>query len=199
MRDELLIYYQQELEYLRKSGEEFAEKYPKVAARLKLERTKCEDPHVERLLEAFAFLAARVHLKLEDEFPEITEALLTVVYPQLVRPIPSMSIVEFQLDPDKGKLASGEKIKRGTPLYSKRVDDVPCIFRTCYETTLWPLIVTAAHLTAPSRLQPAVKTQESKWALRLELKCARDVTFPGLKLDKLRFYLDGEGGLVNIL
>jgi len=63
--------------------------------------TKCEDPHVERLLEAFAFLAARVHLKMDDEFPEITEALLTVVYPQLVRPLPAMSVVEFQLDPER--------------------------------------------------------------------------------------------------
>jgi type VI secretion system protein ImpG len=199
MRDELLLYYERELDYLRKSGEEFAEKYPKVASRLVLERTKCEDPHVERLLEAFAFLAARVHLKMEDEFPEITEALLTVVYPQLVRPVPSMSVVEFQLDPEKGKLTTGEKIKRHTPLYSKPIGGAPCTFRTCYDTTLWPLTVTAAQLSAPSRLQPAVKTNDSLWAIRLELRCARDVTFPGLKVDKLRFYLDGESGLVNIL
>lgn len=199
MRDDLLLYYERELDYLRKSGEEFAEKYPKVASRLVLERTKCEDPHVERLLEAFAFLAARIHLKMDDEFPEITEALLTVIYPQLVRPIPSMSVVEFQLDPDKGKLTTGEKIKRHTPLYSKPIGGAPCTFRTCYDTTLWPLTVTAAQLTAPSRLQPPVKTNDSQWAVRLELKCARDVNFPGLKVDKLRFYLDGESGLVNIL
>jgi len=82
MRDDLLLYYERELDYLRKSAALFAEKHPKVASRLVLEPTKCEDPHVERLLEAFAFLTARVHLKMEDEFPEITEALLTVVYPQ---------------------------------------------------------------------------------------------------------------------
>src|ERR1700737_2559873 len=121
MRDELLLYYERELDYLRKSAVQFAEKYPKVASRLVLEPTKCEDPHVERMLEAFAFLAARVHLKLEDEFPEITEALLTVVYPQLVRPIPSMSVVEFQLDPEKGKLASGLRIERGAQLFSKPI------------------------------------------------------------------------------
>jgi len=90
MRDELLLYYERELDYLRKSAAFFAEKHPKVASPLVLEPTKCEDPHVERLLEAFAFLTARVHLKLDDDFPEITEALLSVVYPQLVRPIPSM-------------------------------------------------------------------------------------------------------------
>jgi type VI secretion system protein ImpG len=199
MRDDLLLYYERELDYLRKSAAQFAEKHPKVASRLVLEPTKCEDPHVERLLEAFAFLTARVHLKLEDEFPEITEALLTVVYPQLVRPIPSMSVVEFQLDPDKGKLTSSLKIDRNSPLYSKPIGGVPCTFRTCYDTFLWPLTVSAAELSTPSRLKPAVKTNDSAWAIRLELRCARDVAFPGLKLDKLRFYLDGESGLVNIL
>src|SRR5579863_3265276 len=199
MRDELLLYYERELDYMRKSAAQFAEKHPKVASRLVLEPTKCEDPHVERLLEAFAFLAARVHLKLEDEFPEITEALLSVVYPQLVRPIPSMSVVEFQLDPDKGKLSSGLKIERNSQLHSKPISGVPCTFRTCYETALWPLNVSAAELSAPSRLKPPVKTSDSAWAIRLELRCAKDVNFAQLKPDKLRFYLDGESGLVNIL
>src|SRR5919201_5574151 len=110
--DDLLFYYDRELTFLRQMGAEFAEKYPKIASRLVLEPEKCEDPHVERLLEAFAFLAARVHLKIDDEFPEISEALLTVVYPQLVRPIPSMTIVEFQPDPEKGKLTTGMLIDR---------------------------------------------------------------------------------------
>jgi type VI secretion system protein ImpG len=199
MRDELLLYYEQELDYLRKSAAQFAERHPKVASRLVLEPSKCEDPHVERLLEAFAFLAARVHLKLEDEFPEITEALLSVVYPQLVRPIPSMSVVEFQLDPDKGKLTSGMKIERNSQLYSKPISGIPCTFRTCYETTLWPITVSTAELNAPSRLKPPVKTSDSAWAIRLELRCAKDVSFVSLKPDRLRFYLDGESGLVNIL
>ncbi len=199
MRDELLLYYERELDYLRKSAAQFAERHPKVASRLVLEPTKCEDPHVERMLEAFAFLAARVHLKLEDEFPEITEALLSVVYPQLVRPIPSMSVVEFQLDPEKGKLTSGMKIDRNSQLHSKPISGVPCTFRTCYDTTLWPLSVTTAELNAPSRLKPAVKTSDSAWAIRLELRCLKDVSFASLKPDKLRFYLDGESGLVNIL
>src|SRR3954471_24312175 len=98
MRDELLRYYERELSFLRQMGAEFAEKYPKVASRLVLEADKCEDPHVERMLEAFAFLAARVHLKIDDEFPEITEALLDILYPHYIRPIPSVSIVQFQVD-----------------------------------------------------------------------------------------------------
>src|SRR5271166_654954 len=137
MRDELLLYYERELDYLRKMAVQFAEKHPKVASRLVLEPTKCEDPHVERLLEAFAFLAARVHLKIDDEFPEITEALLGIVCPHLIRPIPSMAIVRFRLDPDKGKLTTGFPIKRKTILYSRPVDGVPCKFQTCYDTTLW--------------------------------------------------------------
>src|SRR6202050_4519110 len=199
MRDDLLLYYERELDYLRKSSAQFSAKHPKVASRLVLEPTKCEDPHVERLLEAFAFLAARVHLKMDDEFPEITEGLLTIVYPQLVRPLPSMSVVEFQLDPEKGKLTSGLKIDRNTPLYSKPIGGVPCTFRTCYDTPIWPLTVSAIELSAPSRLKPAVKTSDSAWAVRVELRCARDITFLGLNPDRLRFYLDGESGLVNIL
>ena len=199
MRDELLLYYERELDYVRKRAVQFAERNPKVASRLILEPTKCEDPHVERLLEAFAFLAARVHLKIDDEFPEISEALLTVVYPQLVRQIPSMSVVEFQLDPEKGKLTTGLPIERGSVLHSRPVAGTPCSFRTCYDTTLWPVSVTAAEWKAPSRFQPALKASDSVGAIRIELRCAPDAELRDLKIDRLRFYLDGEGGLVNRL
>ncbi len=107
MRDDLLLYYERELNFLRQMGAEFAEKYPKVASRLVIEPDKCEDPHVERLLEAFAFLAARVHLKIDDEFPEITEALLSILYPHYIRPIPSMSMVQFAMDSEPGRLDLG--------------------------------------------------------------------------------------------
>ena len=199
MRDDLLLYYERELDYLRKAAVQFADRNPKVASRLVLEPAKCEDPHVERLLEAFAFLAARVHLKIDDEFPEISEALLTVVYPQLVRPIPSMSIVEFQPDPEKGKLTTAFPIPRNSVLHSRPVAGVPCTFRTCYHTTLFPLSVTAAEWRAPSRLQPAVKVSDSAAAIRVELRCPPDLNLRELKIDKVRFYLDGEGGLINTL
>ena len=106
MRDDLLYYYERELAFLRRMGAEFADRYPKVASRLQLEQAKCEDPHVERLLEGFAFLAARVHLKIDDDFPEVSESLLDVVYPHYVRPVPAMSLVEFELDPEQGKLTT---------------------------------------------------------------------------------------------
>src|SRR3954452_12336936 len=97
MIDELLHYYHAELAYLRELGAEFAAKYPKVASRLQLEADKCEDPHVERLLEGVAFLTARIRRKIDDECPEITDSLLGLLYPHSRRPIPSMSVVQFVL------------------------------------------------------------------------------------------------------
>src|SRR4051794_34278824 len=199
MRDELLLYYERELTWLRQMGAQFAEKYPKVASRLLIEPGKCEDPHVERLLEAFAFLAARVHLKVDDEFPEITQALLGIVYPHFVRPIPSMSIVEFQVDVEQGGLTTGLTIEKESMLYSKPVGGVPCKFRTCYETTLWPLAVTATNWTSPDRLRPALRATDAVHALRLELRSATDAPLPKLGIDRLRFHLFGEGSMVHVL
>src|SRR3974377_1512429 len=121
MNDELLAYYERELTFFRQMGAEFAEKYPKVASRLLLDANRSEDPHVERLLEGAAFLAARVHLKIDDDFPEITDALLNIVYPHYLRPIPSMAVAEIQLDPQQGKLTTGLKIPRGSTLHSRPV------------------------------------------------------------------------------
>jgi type VI secretion system protein ImpG len=199
VRDELLLYYERELTYLRQLGAEFADKYPKVASRLILEPDKCEDPHVERLLEAFAFLAARVHLKIDDEFPEITEALLSILYPHYIRPIPSMSIVQFHVDPEQGKVAGGVRIPRLTTMFSKPVGGVPCKFRSCYDTVLWPVEVSAAEWKTPDRLQPAIKAPEAPAALRLELQCMPDVDFSKLEMDSLRFYLNGESSIIHVL
>ncbi len=200
MRDDLQLYYERELTYLRQMGTQFADKYPKIAARLLLEPSKCDDPHTERLLEAFAFLAARVHLKIDDEFPEITEALLGIVYPHFIRPLPSMSVVQFHLDPEKGKLSTGLPIKRDTLLYSKAVDGVPCKFRACYDTTLWPVAVTGAGWTTPDRLKPPLKAGAAAGVLRIEVACtAADMEFSKLGVDRLRFFLDGESALIHTI
>ena len=199
MRDELLLYYERELTYLRQMGSLFAEKYPKVASRLLLEPGKCDDPHVERLLEAFAFLTARVHLKVDDEFPEITQSLLGIVYPHFIRPIPSMSIVEFQVDVEHGKLTTGMKIPKDSLLYSKPVNGVPCKFRTCYDTMLWPLTVTAAQWASPDRLRSSLRSTDAAYALRVELRSPDDTPLVKLDLDSLRFHLFGESSLTHIL
>jgi type VI secretion system protein ImpG len=197
VRDELLQYYERELTFLRRMGADFARRYPKVAGRLQLEETKCEDPHVERLLEGFAFLAARVHLKLDADFPEVSAAMLDVLAPQYVRPIPSMSVVQLGLDPEQGKLSTGYPVPRGTPLFSRPVAGAPCRFRTCYDVTLWPLQVAAAQWTTPDRVR--VRAPEAAAALRLELRCLPDVRLDALDLDVLRVHLAGESTLAHAL
>ena len=199
MRDDLLLYYERELTFLRQMGAEFAAKYPKIASRLVLEADKCEDPHVERLLEAFSFLAARVHLKIDDEFPEITEGLLGILYPHYLRPIPSMSVAEFHLDPEQVAPKSGLKLPRGAVLNSRPVNGVPCKFRTGYDVVFWPVQVAAAEWKTPDRLQPAIRSAEAVAAIRLELHCPADITFAKLTLNSLRFYLSGESNLIHSL
>ena len=195
MREELLHYYERELAYVRRMGAEFGQRYPKIAGRLLLEPNKCDDPHVERLIEAFAFLAARVHLKIDDDFSEVSESILEIVYPHFVRPIPSMSVVEFRVDPDQGVPPTGFKIPRGSALYSPPVDGVPCKFKTAYDTTLWPFTVSAAQWAAPDRLRPALRLGDAVAALRVELRCLPGVSFSQLDLRSLRLHLNGEGNL----
>jgi type VI secretion system protein ImpG len=119
VNEELLSYYERELTFIRQMAGEFKEKYPKIAGRLQLDGEKeCEDPHVERLIEAFALLAGRVHHKLDDEFPEITEALLDALYPHYIRPVPSMGIVQFQLDSTENAPASTH-VPSGTTIQTR--------------------------------------------------------------------------------
>jgi type VI secretion system protein ImpG len=199
MRDDLFHYYENELTFLRQMGKEFAEKHPKIAARLQLDVNRCDDPHVERLLEGFALLAARVHLKIDDEFPQITEGLLNVLYPHFLRPIPSMTVAQFRLDPEQGKLTSGLSIPRDSVLYSRPVDGVPCKFRTSYDVTLWPFEVSDARWVTPDKLNPPLRAPDAVAALRVELRCFPDVCFDKLQMQSLRFYLNGEGDVVNTL
>lgn len=199
MRDELLDYYESELSFLRQMGAEFAEKYPKVASRLVLGPNISEDPHVERLIEAFAFLAARVHLKVDDDFPEITESLLSVLYPHYIRPIPSMSVVEFAVDPMQGKLTSVINFPRHSVLYSKPVEGVPCKFRTCYDTTVVPVRVSQVKWKSPELLKPAIKAPTAAAACAVEFTCFPDAFFKPLAIQTLRFYLNGEDSIIHTL
>lgn len=199
MRDELLYFYERELAYLRRTGAAFARQYPKIASRLQLEPTKSDDPHVERLLEGFAFLAARVHLRIEDDFPEFSDAILELAYPHYTRPIPSTSLAQLQLDPEQGKLTTGYTVPRETMLYTRPADGVMCRFRTCYDTTLWPIQVTAAKWLTPQELSPPVRAPDAVSALRLELTCAPDITFGKLELDRLRFHIAADAALANTI
>ena len=114
MSETLYRYYERELIFIRQLAQEFAKQYPAVADRLLLEPNRSSDPHVERLIESFALLAARVHHKLDDEFPELTDSLLGVLYPHYMAPIPSMGIVQFELDPARAQLPEGRFMMGGS-------------------------------------------------------------------------------------
>jgi type VI secretion system protein ImpG len=200
MRQEMLEYYERELNYLRQMGGEFARKYPKVAGRLLLEEDHCDDPHVERLLEGFAFLAARVHRRIDDDFPEICESLIRVIHPGYLQPIPSMTIVECLPDPAQGKKTAGMRIPKGTPLLTKStVDGMACRFSTAYDVELWPFTVAAAEWRQPERMQRPPRASSGVQAVaaaRLLLRCNRDVLFTGLPVARLRFHLAGDPSVV---
>jgi len=196
VRDDLLMLYERELAYLRQLGADFAGKYPKVASRLLIEPNRCEDPHVERLLEAFAFLSARIHLKIDDEFPELTQSLLGILYPHYVRPLPSMSIAEFSLDPEQGQLTTGFTIPKGATLLARPVNGYRCPFRTSYDVNLWPVQISSAQWTSPERMDPPIKAPEAASALRLRLNCRFGADFSNLGIPSLRFFLNGESSVV---
>lgn len=197
IREDLLNYYERELTYIRQMGAEWAKKYPKLAGRLLLEPERCEDPHVERLLEGFALLAARVHLKIDDDFPEISSALLECLFPHLIRPVPSMTVVELQLDPEQGKLSTGLHVPAQSLLQSNRLNGTACKFRTAYDTTIWPLQVMSANFRSSEGLFQPAGTGTANAALILQLECLPDVLIRALQFDRLRFYLAGESNVAN--
>jgi type VI secretion system protein ImpG len=201
MRDELLGYYERELVFLRRMGAEFARKYPKIAARLELDEEKIEDPHVERMIEAFAFLTGRIALKLDDELPEITESFLNILYPHYLAPIPSMAIAQLSLGSANDKLTSVQRLDRGARLSSRPVEGTPCRFRSAYDVDLVPIELQSAALESP-----APKDARGKYAdsyIRLSLRCFGDANLHEVKvgstgepLKSLRFYIDGDPQLV---
>lgn len=185
MEDEFLNYYERELTFIREMGVEFAKKYPKIAGRLLLEPEKCEDPHTERLIEAFAFIAGRIHKKIDDDFPEITGSLLNIIYPHYTNPVPSMSIVKFE--PVKQNIpACGYRIEKNTKLYSKPVGGNPCQFITGYPVTLWPVEVVSAELRDPKKL-----LKGAQQALVIRLKTYNNLKFSQLGWTGMRFFLNG--------
>jgi type VI secretion system protein ImpG len=188
MSDTLYRYYEQELHDFRQQSEEFARRYPAAAGRLQLEPGRSVDPHVERMIEAFAFLAGRIHKRLDDDFPEVTDALLSVLYPHYLAPIPSMSIVQMEADPANVQ-PTGVEITRHTRLHSQPVGDVACRFRTCYGVTLWPVNVAQAASLTPPFPEGVRAPGEAAAAIRLRIQCHGDIRFSQLSLDTLRFYL----------
>ncbi|MCO3740667.1 type VI secretion system baseplate subunit TssF [Pseudomonas aeruginosa] len=150
---DLLDYYQRELTWLRHAGGAFAERYPKVARRLQLAPGECPDPHVERLLEGFSLLTARLQRRLDDDYAEFSDALLEQLYPLALRPLPSCAIVQFEPDPTQGSLAEGYRLPRDTALFVTTRGGDSVHFRSSAEATLWPLAIDEANLLAAHTVQ----------------------------------------------
>ena len=208
MDPRLLDAYERELLHVRQMAAEFAREFPRVAPRLglgSLERgAECPDPYVERLLEGFAFLAARVQLKIDDAFPRFSQHLLSAVYPHYLPPVPSMAILRMVPNLQEGALADGFVVPRHTMLRSSlsRRQQTPCRFRTAHDVTLWPLEVESAEYRPfvgdlPSAGVPG--RREARATLRVRLRCGGGLTFDQLALDRLPFHLAGDPKLATRL
>ena len=198
MDPRILKYYNRELQFVREMGGEFAAEYPKIAGRLGLEGFECADPYVERLLEGFAFLAARVQLKLDAQFPVLTQHLLEMVYPHYLAPMPSMAVVKFQPDVTQSGLAEGYTVKRQTQLRGLLGKDMqtPCEFRTAHDMKLYPLEVSEAEYLASTSAAVAAGVSDAtnvKAAIRLRLRSKANLPINKLALKNLVLYLRGSG------
>jgi len=196
MDPRLLLYYDRELRFMREMGGEFAREFPKVAGRLGLEGFECADPYVERLLEGFSFLAARVQLKIDAQFPRFTRHLLEMVYPNYLAPTPSMAIVQFAPDTAGGTPPDGLAVPRGTVLRSRiaKGEQTACEYRTAHELRLWPIALTEAEYVPTAGGLGALQVPDLPGAqagLRLRLRAMGDLKFSKVPLDRLALHLRG--------
>ncbi len=199
MADELLPYYEKELAFIRQMGAEFAKEHPKIAGRLGINADTIEDPHVSRLIESFAYLNARIQHKLDDDFPELSDALLSVLFPHYQRPIPSTAIVNFQAN--EKQLEGAYSIPRQTLLETEQFQGEEVRFSTVYDVDLLPLKVTEATLLGrPFTTPGSDKIRGAGGVLKLSLQTFNEeIQLAELKPDKVRFYLKGQSQHINPL
>lgn len=196
MDPRLLRLYDQELKFVRELGGEFAAEFPKIAGRIGLDSFECADPYVERLLEGFAFLAARVQLKLESEFPTFTQNLLDIVYPHFLAPTPSMTVVNFKPDLQGGKFENGYVVPRDTAMFGVlgKGDVTACEFRTAHDVTIWPVALTEVEYLAGTAAVSALGLADQrggKAAIRLRLSTIGQIPFSALSMQSLTFFVRG--------
>jgi len=196
MDPRLRDYYERELQHLHEMGAEFAQQHPKIAARLGMRGIEVADPYVERLLEGAGFLAARIQLRLDSEFPRFTQHLLEMVYPHYLAPTPAMLVAQLNPELTETNLATGFTVPRGSLMHGMVGGDdaTACDFRTAHDVTLWPLqIVEAKYFSyAPDLPLNALPPGQSvKAGVRLKLKTTAGVNFNQIGLDRLRIYLSG--------
>lgn len=186
--NKLLAYYQKELNFLKQHGKIFASRFPKIARRLGIVEGESEDPHVSRLVESFALLTSRIHQRLDDDMPEVVEALISALAPQFLRTLPSVCIVLLSPDPLKSGLTGKNVLPAGTSLLTRQASPQPCQFQTIYPVTLLPLSVSNALLHFNS--------DELSWQLQLRFQ-----VWPGAAIgdERIRLYLHGPDNIVSIL
>lgn len=203
----LLDYYNRELVYMREMAGEFAQQHPKIAKRLGMHGIEVADPYVERLIESFCFMSARMQIKLDAEFPRFTQRLLEVIYPNYVCPTPSMAVAQLHPSPKEGDLRRGVKVPRHTAFHAKipHGEKTACEFRSGTDVVLWPIKITAARLTGVPPDMPSMDRHlpahvQVQGALRLTLRVDGELQFSDLQgLDRLPVYLCGEEGLASHL
>jgi type VI secretion system protein ImpG len=192
--DPILRYYEAEMRYLREAGKEFAKAHPDRARMLNLDRVGNRDPYVERLHEGFAFLTGRLQQKLDDELPELTEGLVSLLWPHYLRMIPSLSVVE--LIPLAEKLQKTEHVDAGVPVRSAPITTpsgsgtegttpktVQCVYRTTQPVTLQPVRLAKAG--------PGVR-HDGRSVIRLSFEIDRSAQREQTDLSRLRFYLNAD-------
>lgn len=197
MNEQFVEYYRKELTYIRERAGEFAQDYPKIAARLELDASgtdTCPDPFVERLLEGFAFLAARVQLKFDAEYPRLVQGLFDTILPHYLAPLPSMAMVCVEPDYEDADLAEGYEVPRHTELRGRlgRGERTPCTFRTAHALTLLPLkIEKAAYYSREIGIHRLPSNLEAKAAIHLRLRTTAGVQVPEIAADSLEFFVRG--------
>lgn len=211
MNPEFLRYYSQELQHVREVAGEFAQDYPKIAGRLGLDSFECADPYVERLLEGFGYLAARVQLKIDAEFPRFTQHLAELVYPHLLAPTPSMMVVQLQPDPGNPALLDGYVVARGTSMRSLpgQGEDTACEYRSAHDLTLWPVELAAARFVPRAGILAAIEqggetrlpvaAKAAKAGIRLRLRGAGGIALNTVALDRLCLHLRGADDMAGRL
>ncbi|MDQ0123389.1 type VI secretion system protein ImpG [Pseudomonas lini] len=185
-----LRYFDAEMRYLREAGKEFAQAFPDRAAQLNLDKAGAHDPYVERLFEGFAFLMGRLREKLDDDLPELTEGLVSLLWPHYLRTIPSLSIVE--LAPDLKEMKRSERIAAGFEVLSQPIGPqrTQCRYTTTQDLMLQPLAVESVRLA---------HEPDGRSLLRLRFACGAMADWGEIDLSRLPLYLNADAPLASAL
>jgi type VI secretion system protein ImpG len=198
-----LRYYERELRFVRDLAGEFASEHARIANRFGLDQDSCADPHVEWLLDGFAFLTARVQQKFDGDYAVFTQNLLNMVYPDCLAPTPSACVVELTVAPDAQVPGEGFVVPRGTAMTARPVpgEATRCVFTTAHDVTLWPIELVSARYVGPTSVTDIGVAQPARVraALLLTLRTRGGIPFSGIALDSLVLHLGSRDRIAHAL